>query len=224
MLGHPGARGRRQGVGGDPVAAQFSRLHQRQRSNTALGRRVVGLTDGALQTGAGAGVDDPRIDLCAALGLLTPVLHGVAGNAEVTLQVHRYHGVPVGFAEAGEHAIAADAGVVDHHVQVAERFDGLAHDQARRVIAGDVVAVGHGAAALAEDFADHGQRRFTIDVVDHYFCAFGGEGQRVGTAQTTAGTGDDHDAVFTDFHVLHPSNSSRVDTIPCRSEPARDGR
>ncbi|MNR30692.1 hypothetical protein D3C85_1481590 [compost metagenome] len=142
----------------------------------------------------------------------------------MALEVHGHHGVPVGFAEAGEHAVAADAGVVDHHVQVAEGFDGLAHDQPRRVIAGDVVAVGHGTAALAEDFTDHGQRRFAVDVVDHHFRAFGGESQRVGAAQTTAGTGDDHHAVFTGFHVLHPSNSSRVDTIPCRSEPARDGR
>jgi hypothetical protein len=94
----------------------------------------------------GTCIDDPRTQLRTSLGLLAPVTRGMAGDTEVAFEVHGHHRIPVGFGEAGEHAVAADAGVVDHHVQTAEGFDGLAHDQRRIVVAGDVVAVGLAAA------------------------------------------------------------------------------
>ena len=60
-----------------------------------------------------------------ALRLLAPVRGGVTGRAEVALQVHVDHGVPLGLGHVDDHAVAQDAGVVHEHVQVAEGVDGL---------------------------------------------------------------------------------------------------
>ena len=56
-------------VGGDAVAAELGGLHQGERGDAGLGRRVGALADAALEAGAGAGVDDARIDGLARLRL-----------------------------------------------------------------------------------------------------------------------------------------------------------
>ena len=59
------------------------------------------------------------------------------------------------------HAVAEDAGVVDQHVEVAERVDRGVDHALGAVPVGDVVAVGDGLAAGGGDLVDHlrGRRR-----------------------------------------------------------------
>ena len=59
---HPGTRRWRHRVRRDAVATQFRRLVERQCGYTRFCSRVVGLTNGALQSGAGSRIDNTRID------------------------------------------------------------------------------------------------------------------------------------------------------------------
>ena len=89
----------------------------------ALAGRVVALADAAEQAGARAGVDDA---VCRPVRRAWPVRfvgRGVAGRAEVGLQVDLHHRVPL-LPGGHEHAVTEEAGVVDHDVEAAPRVDG----------------------------------------------------------------------------------------------------
>ena len=85
-LGHAGAGRRGDGVGGDAVAPELGRLHERERGDAGLGRAVGGLADPAEQAGARRRVDDAGVDRLARLRPLPPVLGREAGAAKWPLR------------------------------------------------------------------------------------------------------------------------------------------
>src|SRR4029077_20285580 len=97
----------------------------------------------AVETGAGRGVDDARIDALALLGAGAPVVHGVACDAEMTAQVHLHGRVPLLDRRADEHAVAHHAGVVDHDVEAPEVLERGGHDASGAFPIGHIVTVGH---------------------------------------------------------------------------------
>ena len=98
----------------------------------------------------------------ARLGPVAPVRHRVAGRGEVALEVDPHDGVPLVLGGVGEHAVAHDAGVVDHDVEPAERVDGASTRRPAPVPVGHVVAVDDGLAAHRLDLGhDLGGRRLS---------------------------------------------------------------
>ena len=99
-------------------------------------------------------------------------------------------------------AVAQDAGVVDEHVQVAERVDRLLHEALRAVPVGDVLAVDDRLAAQRLDLVDHLHRRARVaavavhvaaEIVDDDLGALAREQQRVLAAEAAPRAGDDRD-------------------------------
>ncbi len=211
VLGHAGARRWCQCVCSDVVAAQLRGLHQRERCNAALGRRVVRLSNGSLQPRTGTGVDDAPAHRLAVLRLLTPVVAGVAADAEMPLQVHAHHLVPVLLAEADEHAVTADARVVHHHVQITEGIQSRLDDLRRCIVVRDVVGVGDRLAAHGSDLANGALGGLRIDVVHHHAGTFLRERQRVLAPQPAASASDDHHASVTDSRHIPFSMSSMLE-------------
>ncbi len=89
-----------------------------------------------------------------ALARAAPVLGRVPRHREVTLQVHADDRVPLFLARGEEHAVADEAGVVDEHVEPAERVDRGLHEALRACPVGDVVGVRDGLAAERVDLVD----------------------------------------------------------------------
>ena len=116
------------------------------------------------------------------------------------LEVHAHDLVPVVLAEADEHAIAEDAGVVDDDVHVAEGPDRGIDDALGGIHPGDVVRVGDRLATALADLARHGHRGLVADVVDDDIRALGSEGERVDAPEAAAGSGDDYGASVTNTH------------------------
>jgi hypothetical protein len=211
-LGHARARDGADGVGRDAVAPELRALHQRERGDAGLGGRVGALPHAAQHTRAGAGVDDARVHLVAGLHLVTPVGGRVARQAEVPLEVHVHHRVPLLFAAAHEHAVAHEAGVVHHHVQPPEGGHGLVHQRLGLCPVGHVGAVGKRLAAHGLDGAHHLGGRALVaalavvggaQVVDHHLGALTRQLERVLTADAAPCARDDDHATFTDStHVL----------------------
>ena len=183
----------------------------RQRGDSGLGRTVVALPDTALQTGAGGGVDDARVDRAAGLGVRAPIGRGVAHGREVPLEMHPDDGVPLLLGQVDQHPVADDAGIVDQHVQAPEGLHGLTDQALGAGPVGDVVAVDHGLSAEFQDLLDDLRGRgigtaaavqLRSQVVDHHVGPGLGEGQRVGAADATAGSGHDDSAPGTDPLVV----------------------
>src|SRR5690606_30864827 len=116
-------------------------------------------------------------------------------------------GVPLLLGHVREHAVTEDAGVVDEHVQAAERLDGLVHHALGTLPVADVVAVHDGLAAHAADLLDDlaggartaaGAVHLRTQVVDDDLGALLGHHQRVLTADATTSAGDDDDASVED--------------------------
>ena len=131
---------------------------------------------------------------------------------EVALQVHGDHRVPLTLGHVDDHPVAQDPRVVDEDVQVAVRVDGLPDEPFRAVPIGDVLAIHDGVTAHGLDLFDdlHRGTRVTAfavhvaaEVVDHDLGAFGGEQQRVLTAETARRTGDDRNP---SVECTHPSS------------------
>ncbi|MCY1304617.1 hypothetical protein D9M70_543760 [compost metagenome] len=115
-------------------------------------------------------------------------------------QVHAHDVVPVRLGQADEHAVAADAGVVDQHVHLAEGRDRGIDDALRGSQLRDVVIAGQSAAAGGADFRADRLGRLAPDVVDDHVGALGAEGQRIGAAEPAAGAGDDDGASVANTH------------------------
>ena len=95
-----------------------------------------------------------RVDRLAGLAARPPVLGRVPGHGEVALQVHADDRVPLFLARREQHAVAHEAGVVDEHVEAAERVDRGLHEPLRAVPVGDVVGVRDRLAAERVDLVD----------------------------------------------------------------------
>ena len=119
-LGHARARRGRDRVRAHAVATELFGDDHRERGDAGLGGAVVRLADVAEQSRGRRRVDDRRLDGVPGLGLLAPVVGGVARRHEVALQVDVDDRVPVLFAQVHQHAVAQDAGVVHQHVEGAE--------------------------------------------------------------------------------------------------------
>ncbi len=103
-------------------------------------------------------------------------------------QVDPDHVVPLVDVHLGEPAVAEVAGVVDQHVEVAERLDGGLHHPPAAVPVAHVVGAGHRLAARGPDLVDDGRR--PVDVVDHHPGPLAGEEEGVLPAEAPAGARD----------------------------------
>ena len=139
-------------------------------------------------------------------------------------------------------AVAQDAGVVDEHVEVAERLDGRVHEALGAVPVGDVVEVGDGLAATGADLGRDLVGRGVVgadtivgatEVVDHDLGALGREEQGVLAADAAARPGDDRhtpverchgrESSHTPFCRLASTPRGRLQTTDCARSP-RIGR
>lgn len=133
----------------------FCRLHQRQGSDAGLGGGVGALPDAAPQAGAGRGVDDARINGMPRFLPRPPVICRVPADAKVAAQMHAQDGIPLVGRAGDKHAIAHEAGIVDHGMEVAEPVERSAHYTASSLIVGHVLIVGDRFAAGGPDFVDN---------------------------------------------------------------------
>ena len=113
------------------------------------------------------------------------------------LEVHGHDQVPVFLGHGGEHAVAIDAGVVHHGVQVAKTFQRLLHCVEAGIVVGDIGGIHHGLAAGRNDFRHHFGRGLRVDIVHHHAGTLGRQYPRMGRTQPTTGAGDDHYPAFT---------------------------
>ena len=124
--------------------------------------------------------------------------------------------VPLVDGHVDQHPVPQDAGVVDQHVEPAERLDRGVDQPLGALPVGHVVAVGHGFAAGRPDLVDHltgwaGGPAAAVDlgaqVVDHDLGPLPGELQGVAPADAPAGSGHDHDPPVT--NATHWFTASR---------------
>ena len=161
--------------------------------DAGLGRCVVGLSRWPGEERLGGGVDDRGVHGGAGLlGLAAPVGRRVAREQEVAAQVHTDDVVPLLVGEVEQHPVARHPGVVHHDVEGAEAVDrGRQHGVGGRPL-GDVAGGHDGLAATATDLLGHAVRG-TGEVVEHEPGARVGQGERLGSSETGAGTGDHGD-------------------------------
>ena len=114
-------------------------------------------------------------------------------------QVHGHDQIPILLGHGGEHAVAVDAGVVDHCVQVAKTGQRLFDGVEAVVVVGDVGGIHHRLAAGRGDFRhDFGGGGF-VDVIDDDAGAFTRQHPCMGSSQAAAGAGDDYYPAFAYF-------------------------
>ncbi len=127
------------------------------------------------------------------------------------VQVHLEHGVPVLERHLVERAVAQDARVADHAVDLAELVDRGLDDVLGALGLGHGVVVGDRAAAGVLDLLDHlvghgrsgaGAVAGTAEVVDDDAGALLGERQRILASESASGPGDDDDAVLHSWHEV----------------------
>ena len=135
-------------------------------------------------------------------------------------QVDVHGGVPFLDRRGNEHAITHDPGVVDYHMQIAERGHRGIDDPLGAVPIGDVLIIGDRPAASGLDFGHHAIGGAGIaslaaergaDVIDHHIRALGRKSQRIGAAQPARSAGDDDGAVVADTHY----SLSIIVTLAC---------
>ena len=145
--------------------------------------------------------------------------------------MHLHHGVPLIRGGVGEHAIANDAGVVEHDVEPAERLDGHVHQALGTLDRGHVVAVDDALAAgggdLVHDLLRRRQRTagavgLGADVVDHDLRTLGGEGEGVCPTESTPGAGHDHYPSVTDAAHRSPQSHCRKVVGTCAPNVSDD--
>ena len=141
-----------------------------------------------------------------AFGALTPVGGRPTRRGERALEVDLDDRVPLLLGHVHEHAVAQDAGVVDEHVEAAERLDGGVDEALGALPVGDVVAVGDGLAAHRLDLVDDVLRRagrltravhLAAEVVHHDLGPVRRQHQRVLAADAPARAGHDRDSSLT---------------------------
>ena len=125
---------------------------------------------------------------------------GEARRAEVALEVHLDHGIPLVLGHVERHLVPQDAGVVHEHVEGPVGLDGLPDEGLGAFPAGDVVVVGDRRAARGDHLVDHLLGGTVVlactgpvpaEVVDDNAGAFGAQQQRLGPSDSPTGSGDD---------------------------------
>jgi hypothetical protein len=131
------------------------------------------------------------------------ITRGVVQHREGALEVHADDRVPVRLGHRDDHPVAQDARVVHHHVQPAERLDGLRDQPLRAGPGGDVLGIRDRLPARGGDLVGDGLGRASrgaaavpaaAEVVDHHLGTLRGERQGVRLADAVPGAGDNHDA------------------------------
>ncbi|MCY1530002.1 hypothetical protein D9M68_651750 [compost metagenome] len=149
----------------------------------------------------------------------------MAHRREGAAQVDADHGVEILDVHVHERLVAQDAGVVDQHVEPAERGDRGLDQPLGTLPVGHVVGVGHGLAAHRADLghhflrgAVHGARAVGpgAQVVDDHLRALAREFQCVFAAEAAAGAGDDDHAVLAELLHLHSFRFAGID-VPDRA-------
>ena len=123
------------------------------------------------------------------------------------MDVHRR--IPFIDGRRHEHAVAHDAGIVHHDMQITKGGHGRVDNALRPIPIGDVFIVGDGVSTRRLDFRHHsvGSARITpfaaqrsADVIDDDVGPFRCKGERIGTSQPTCGPGDDDRPVVANTH------------------------
>ncbi len=191
------------------VARQFLGPGHGCRSDTGLGRRVVGLTDVA-SAGNRRDIDDR-----AAVVQLDHFRRDFTGAQEHAGQVDVDDRLPLGQAHFGhftvldleQQAVAQDPGVVDQTMDRAEVFSDLGNHVGHLLFIGHVAQVGAGLDTLGLAGRDGIVEFFLIEVDQREFHALGGEILGHGTAQTLA-TARDNDYFVSELHSHAPGGRS----------------
>src|SRR5581483_3404207 len=156
---------------------------------------VVRLTHGAGQPGLRRGVDQPTEDPAVRLFRLgTPIGSRVAGQQEMSTQMHVDDEVPVLVAHVEQHLVASDAGVVDDDVEAAFTVSAGDHFIGGRPLAyvtGYRDGLATGGLDLVEDV---GALQCGVDVVDDDGGPGLGEPDGLRPAEPGSGTGHYRDA------------------------------
>src|SRR5437870_5268383 len=87
----------------------------------------------------------------AAPFLLTETRRGMAADVEGAFQVHGDDRIPFGLTHVEDHAVAQDAGRVDHDVYAAQLAHRPVDHRAHRVIIAHATVIGDGAATARHD-------------------------------------------------------------------------
>ena len=155
LFGHARARRGRDRVRGHAVAAHLRRLHERERGDAGLGRRVRALADAAHEARARRRVDDAAVDRRRRPSPARASTRSRGGStAKWPLRCTRITASHSSSLGGEHHAVAEEARVVHEHVEAAERVDRGVHEPARAVPVGDVVGVRDRLAADRDDLVD----------------------------------------------------------------------
>lgn len=130
--------------------------------------------------------------------------------------MHAVDQVPVGVFHLVKGLVAQDARVVDHHIDAPVGVQRLLNDVravGHRVMIGNRLATG--LANLLHHPVGCGTVRAlalgaATQVVDHHSGAMAGEQQGMGTPQSAAGPGHDHDLVFEADGISHMRTPSAI--------------
>src|SRR6478735_7145401 len=141
VLGHAGGGDRCDGVGLDVVLRALLRERVDQADQAQLGGAVIGLAEVAEQAAGGGGDDD------AAVALLAEVWPCRADHVVAAVQVHLENGIPCPELHLVEGAVAQDARVAHHAVDLAELVDRGLDDVLGALGLGHGVVIRDGAAA-----------------------------------------------------------------------------
>ena len=210
---HGGLRHGRQGVDPDIVLRALEVQHVHQPDEGRLGGPVIGLPVVAVEA-RGRRCEDHAAVVAGPHAV--PNGLGAIGRAE---EVHVHHPPEGRHVHLGEALVGQDAGVVHQDVDPAPEVLGTRHHGGDLVGPRHVRAVRHGAAARGLDLGDDarralGRRPVAAEVVDDHAGAPGGQPQRMGATEPSAGPRDHCDpAVEPDAHAL--SRFSR----PCPAAP-----
>ena len=128
---------------------------------------------------------------------------------EGALQVDRHHLLVLRLGGVEDRRAGLDAGVVDHHVEPAERLDRLVDEPLQVLDLADVGLHADGLVAELRDLAFEVLGRLLVgDVVDDDVGALAGEGEGDGLADAAVAAGDDGDLAL-QCHVVPPAGSRR---------------
>lgn len=209
---HAGGRAGGDGVDRDAVTGQRVRAGVGQPDDAHLGRRVVGLTGCAVQTGDRGEVDDPVLRV--AVPGRAPVRRRELRGVEGALEVHPDHVVPLVLGHVEHHPVPQDARHVHQHVEPAELGERGADELLRGPVVGDVGGVGDGLAARRHDLLGDQGRGTAVgartvepgaEIVDHHLRALARERSRHRGADSPARSGHDRDPSVQASHAVPPS-------------------
>ena len=191
---HARARARRDRVRGHAVAAEVAGEAAGHADDAGLRRAVVRLPGVAAEAGDGGEADD------AAEALLAHEHGGRLGDVVVAVQVDGDHVTPLILGHVEDHAVAQDAGHVDHDVDAAVGVEGLLDHALAALDRGDGVVVRlrvpAGGFDLPRDLIGRalvaaGAVHVHARVVDDHVRAQRAQQQRDLTADAASGAGED---------------------------------